>query len=200
MNAEKAVARDQIDAGITLGKGAHERAEVHGRYSMVCRDAEGNVKWAEEFDNLVVNTGKAYLLDKALRGSAYTAAMYLVPIEAVAAATDILAADTLASHSLWNESIAYSNATRVAAGFNAAASAAGGGANSAGTGTCTNSATPAVFNINATATIDGAALIADNSTKNNTASGTLISAGQFSGGSRAVVSGDTLSVTYTMTN
>jgi mevalonate kinase len=60
----------------------------------------------------------------------------------------------------------------------------------------TNSASVAVFSINATTTIAGAFLSSDN-TKSGT-TGVLFSVANFaSPGDRAVVSGDTLNVTYT---
>jgi hypothetical protein len=58
-----------------------------------------------------------------------------------------------------------------------------------------NSASVAVFSINGTTTVGGAFLTSDD-TKNGT-SGILFSAADFSlPGDRAVVSGDTLNVTY----
>jgi hypothetical protein len=60
----------------------------------------------------------------------------------------------------------------------------------------TNSASPAVFNINASATVGGAFL-----TSNNTKSGTtgvLFSAADFTSGDRSVITGDILNVTYTL--
>jgi hypothetical protein len=60
----------------------------------------------------------------------------------------------------------------------------------------TNSASPAVFNINGTTTVGGAFLTSEN-TKGGT-TGTLFSAADFgSPGDRSVVNSDTLSVTYT---
>jgi hypothetical protein len=59
-----------------------------------------------------------------------------------------------------------------------------------------NSASKAVFNINATATVAGA-FMADNSTKSGT-SGTLLGAGDFAS-ARAVEIGDVLNVTMTAT-
>jgi hypothetical protein len=60
----------------------------------------------------------------------------------------------------------------------------------------TNSASVAVFSINATTTIAGAFLTSDN-TKGGT-TGVLFSVANFQApGDRAVVSGDTLNVTYT---
>jgi hypothetical protein len=86
------------------------------------------------------------------------------------------------SHAGWTESTAYSNATRPQAVFGTPTS----------TSSISNSAT--TFTINATATIAGAFLVT-NSTKSGT-TGTLYSAGSFAA-SRAVISGDSLLVTYT---
>jgi hypothetical protein len=91
------------------------------------------------------------------------------------------------SHAGWNEDVAYSQATRPACTF--------GAATTADPSVISNSASVAVFSINGTTTIAGAFL-----TSNNTKSGTtgiLFSASDFqSPGDRAVVSGDTLNVTY----
>ena len=85
--------------------------------------------------------------------------------------------------------------TRPAVSFSAATSS-GGGAGSAGTGSITNSSSPSAFSITSPGgTIAGAFLISNN-TKSGT-TGTLFSAGNFSTGSRAVLAGDTLNVTYT---
>jgi hypothetical protein len=60
----------------------------------------------------------------------------------------------------------------------------------------TNSASPAVYNVNDTATVGGAFLIS-NDTKGGT-TGVLFSAADFSApGDRNVSSGDTITVTYT---
>jgi hypothetical protein len=60
----------------------------------------------------------------------------------------------------------------------------------------TNTASPAVFNINGSATVGGA-FLTSNDTKGGT-TGTLFSAADFgSPGDRSVVNSDTLSVTYT---
>ena len=59
----------------------------------------------------------------------------------------------------------------------------------------TNSASPATFSINGTTTVGGAFLTSNNTKGGST--GTLFSASDFTGGDRSVVSGDTLTVTYT---
>lgn len=89
------------------------------------------------------------------------------------------AADTMASKS-FNETVPYSNATRPAWTKNGTASA----------GAMSNSSAKAAFTINATGRVFGLFLANDN-TKSGTA-GVLYGGGLFSGGSRAVQSGDTL--------
>jgi hypothetical protein len=94
----------------------------------------------------------------------------------------------MASHAGWTEIVPYSNANRVTASFATATTA--------NPSVVTNTASPAVFNINATATVGGAFLTSNNTKSGST--GTLFSAADFgSPGERSVVSGDTLSVTYT---
>jgi hypothetical protein len=94
----------------------------------------------------------------------------------------------MASHAGWTEVTAYSNANRVTATLATATTA--------NPSVVTNSASPASFSINGTATVGGAFLTSNN-TKGGT-TGTLFSAADFgSPGDRSVVNGDTLSVTYT---
>jgi hypothetical protein len=140
------------------------------------------IAWENEFLNTVVTAGKNNLLDTYFAGSAYTAAWYLGLITNTGFSA-IAAADTMSSHAGWTESQSYSNANR---GTIAWAAASGG-----------SKATSAAvaFNINATDTIYGAFCTTSN-TKGGT-SGTLYSAGAFSGGNRAVANGDTLNVSVT---
>jgi hypothetical protein len=98
------------------------------------------------------------------------------------------AGDTMASHAGWTEVTAYSNGTRVTATFVTATTA--------NPSVVTNTASPAVFNINGSTTVGGA-FLTSNDTKGGT-TGTLFSAADFgSPGDRSVVNSDTLSVTYT---
>ena len=97
--------------------------------------------------------------------------------------------DTMSSHGGWTEVTAYSQSTRPACTF--------GTPTTANPSVATNSASQASFSINATTTVGGAFLTSNN-TKGGT-TGTLFSAADFSSpGDRSVVSGDTLSVTYTL--
>ena len=154
-------------------------------YGFECFDENGELKWTDEFDNLVTTAGKNDLLDKYFKGSAYTAAWYVGLIDAdTSYTTGPAAGDTASSHGGWVESTAYSNGTRPALTL---------GTPSAGS--VNNSGSVAAFSINGTDSIKGAFVIS-NSTKGGT-TGILYSAGAFAA-DRSVVSGDTLNVTITL--
>lgn len=182
----KAKSGEKVSAGL----GKHEAGAAHagagGVYRVECHDAQGNLKWSEEMSNLVVNVGLKDMNDKYFTGVSYTAAWYL-GLYGAGGSNNPAAGNTAASHAGWVEVTAYSNATRPACAF--------GAATTADPSVISNSASPAVFNINGTATVGGAFLISNN-TKGGT-TGTLFSAADFSApGDRSVANGDTLSVTY----
>lgn len=170
-------------AAATVARGADvvEAVSLGGVYTVTCYAADGSVRWTDTVRNLVTTAGKNDLLDKYLAGATYTAAWFLGLIDS-AGWSAVNVADTAASHSGWTESTAYSNSTRPAPSWGAAAAGS-------------KASTATAFNINGTATIKGTFLIS-NSTKGGT-TGILYSAGLFTGGDRAVVNGDRLDVTYT---
>lgn len=185
---DKALSTDQVSAGLTMGTRAADVAEATGVYKIECHDAQGNLKWSAESKNLVVNGGLQDMNAKYFTGSAYTAAWYLGLYGAGASNTPA-AGDTMSSHAGWTEVVPYSNATRPACTF--------GTPTTANPSVATNSASPASFTINATATVGGA-FLTSSSTKSGT-TGTLFSAADFgSPGDRAVASGDVLTLTYTL--
>lgn len=166
---------------------SNEAAKAGGIFTVQCHDKDGNLKWEAKEHNLVVNTGLQFMNAKTFTGSSYTAAWYLGLYGAGASNTPA-ASDTMASHAGWTEVTAYSQSTRPACTF--------GTPTTADPSVATNSSSAATFSINATTTVGGAFLTTDN-TKGGT-TGTLFSAADFqSPGDRSVVSGDTLSVTYT---
>lgn len=152
--------------------------QMSSRYRVECLGPDGAVKWVEEVSNLVTNAGLNDLLDKYLKGSAYTAAWYV----GLKGAGTIAAADTLASHAGWTEVTGYSG-SRKALTLGTVASQS-----------VDNSASPAAFAINASATVAGAFVCAAASGT----SGVLYGVANFAS-SRAVESGDTLNVTVTAT-
>jgi hypothetical protein len=187
MLVNKAKSSDLATASIASGGNALSKAMAGGVFTVQCHDAEGNLKWEASQPNLVVNVGLQDMNTQYFLGSGYTAAWYL-GLYGAGATNDPAAGDTKASHAGWVEEVGYSQATRPVATF--------GTATTADPSVITNSLAPAAFSINATAVIGGAFLTSDN-TKNGT-TGVLFSAADFaSPGDRSVVSGDTISVTYT---
>ena len=184
---DKVKSQDVAASSLIAGGSAAESASAKGIYKIQCHDAQGNLKWEAEAPNLVVNVGLQDMNSKYFTGSAYTAAWYL-GLYGAGSTNNPAAGDTMSSHAGWTEVTAYSQATRPACTF--------GVPTTANPSVATNSASPATFSINATTTVGGAFLTSNN-TKGGT-TGTLFSASDFtSPGDRAVVSGDTLTVTYT---
>ena len=185
---EKVKSQDTAASSLIAGGSAADSASAKGVYKIQCHDKDGNLKWEDAAPNLVVNGGLQDMNAKYFTGSSYTAAWYL-GLYGAAASNNPAAGDTMSSHAGWTEVTAYSQATRPACTF--------GTPTTANPSVATNSASPATFSINATTTVGGAFLTSNN-TKGGT-TGTLYSAADFSSpGDRSVVSGDTLSVTYTL--
>ena len=187
MMNEKSKAIDTVGAAISRTIQSEESAKAGGVYRIECRDSEGNLKWVAEEHNLVVNEGLQDMNAKYFTGSSYSATWYL-GLYGAASSNNPLATDTAASHPGFTEITPYSNATRPTCTF--------GTPTTADPSVATNSASPATFTINATATVGGAFLIS-NSTKGGS-TGVLFSASDFAApGDRSVASGDSLVVTYT---
>ena len=186
MNAERTKTADTIAGALGNPATASESVRAIGVYTAVCRDAEGNEIWRDEYQNLVTTAGRNDMLDKYLAGSAYTAAWYLGIISS-ASYSGISAADTMASHAGWLEAglanaPAYSEAARRTAAWNAAAS--GSKALSAAL----------VFTFTSSGTVKGS-FLSSVATKDG-ATGTLFSAGLFTGGDQPVVALNTVTVSY----
>jgi hypothetical protein len=185
---DKVKSKDVASSSLIAGGFAADSASAKGVYKIQCHDKDGNLKWEDEAPNLVVNVGLQDMNAKYFTGSSYTAAWY-IGLYGAGASNTPAAGDTMSSHAGWTEVTAYSQATRPACTF--------GTPTTANPSVATNSASPASFSINGTTTVGGAFLTSNN-TKSGT-TGTLYSAADFSApGDRSVVSGDTLSVTYTL--
>jgi len=185
---DKVKSKDVASSSLIAGGSAADSTSAKGVYKIQCHDKDGNLKWEDEAPNLVVNEGLQDMNAKYFTGTTYTAAWYL-GVYGSGATNSPAAGDTMASHAGWTEVTAYSQATRPACTF--------GTPTTANPSVATNSASPATFSINGTTTIGGA-FVTSNNTKGGT-TGTLYSAADFSApGDRSVVSGDTLSVSYTL--
>ena len=180
----------QANATIPEGMG------VEGHYHVVCHDAEGNLKWEEEFPNLVVAVGKQLMLDTLLRTSGtYTTVGPFLGL--ISNSTTFAAADTMTSKT-WTELTTYTvggSAVRGTAVFAASTSSGTTPSN-----VTTSTATAITYTMTGSATVYGCFLVTGTgavSTLSSTA-GTLYSEGNFST-AKTVTSGDTVSVTYSTT-
>jgi hypothetical protein len=183
---EKALSTDLVASSVAAGGKSDNRVSAGGVFHFKCYDKDGNLKWEDQVHNLVVNEGLKDMNDKYFSGTTYTATWYLGLINASPAPT-YSANDTAATHAGWAETSDYSQATRPQVTFAAATTA--------DPSVISNSGSPSTFSITGTVTVAGAFLISE-STKGGT-SGVLFSAANFQApGSRSVVNGDTLTVTY----
>jgi len=187
---DNAIATLQANAVIPEGMG------VDGQYIVECRDAAGNLKWEEEFPNLVVAVGKQLMLDTLLRtsGTYTTVGPFLGLINN---STTFAAADTMTSKT-WTELTTYTvggSAVRGTAVFAASSSSGTTPSN-----VTTSTATAITYTMTGSATVYGCFLVTGTgavSTISSTA-GVLYSEGNFST-AKTVTSGDTVTVTYSTT-
>lgn len=175
-----------------------EGVGMEGRYHVVCRDKDGNIKWEDEFPNLVNAVGKQLMLDTLLSGTSYTTVGPFLGLISGSSPT-FAASDTMTSHGGWTEFTNYTvggSAVRGTASFTSATSSGTTPSN-----VTTKSASAITYTITgAGGTVGGCFLVTGSgavSTQSSTA-GTLYSAGAFST-AKVTTAGDTVSVTYSTT-
>ena len=174
-----------------------ETVGIEGVYHIVCRDADGNIKWEEGFPNLVNAVGKQLMLDTLLSGSAYTT---VGPYLGLISGTGLTfaAADTMSSKT-WTEFVNYTVGGSAVRGTASFASATSTGTTP--TNVTTKTATAITYTITgAGGTVGGCFLVTGSgaSTTQGNTSGTLYSAGAFAT-AKVTTAGDTVSVTYSTT-
>ena len=176
-----------------------ELVGIEGCYHVVCRDADGNVKWEESFPNLVNAVGKQLMFDTLLSGSSYTTVGPFLGLISGASPT-FAAADTMTSHAGWTEFTFYTvggSAVRGAPSFASAATSSG----LTPSNVTTKAGASVTYTITgAGGTVSGCFLVTGTGAVNtlNNTSGTLYSAGAFST-AKVTTAGDTVAVTYSTT-
>lgn len=187
-------------AVVTLQAGAakDESLGMAGVYHVECRDAQGNLKWTEEFPNLVNAIGKELMLDTLLKGSSYSVTGPFLGLIDGAGST-FAASDTMVSHSGWTEFANYTVGGSAVRGTAVFASATSTG--STPSNVTTSAAAAITYTITgAGGTVGGCFLVLGSGasdTISNTG-GTLYSAGNFTT-AKVTTAGDTVSVTYSTT-
>lgn len=190
---DKIGANNAQSASAIMNPPLAEGSIISGRYFAECIGPDGKVKWSDYFDNVVTTVGKNYMLETALQASGLTTVGPYMGLISSTSYSAVAAADTMASHAGWLEAGNANAPTYTAPRKTLAFSAASGGSKA------TSSA--ASFAITGTGTVKGAFVVTSTSavsTIDNT-SGTLFSAGLFSGGDKTVANGDTINVSYTAT-
>ena len=184
-----------LQANVVIPEGMTQE----GYYHVECRDAQGNLKWAEEVPNLVVAIGKQLMLDTLLKGSSYSVVgpyLGLTKVSLTPAATDTMT--TLVTTNT-AEFINYTVGGSAVRGTAVFASATSTGATPSNVTSST--ATAIIYTITgAGGTVYGCFLVTGTGAVNTQSStaGTLYSEGNFSV-AKAVTAGDTVSVTYSTT-
>ena len=198
MQIEKQGFGDQAVASLQTSAIGQETVGVEGIYHVECRDAQGNLKWTEEFPNLVNAIGKQLMLDTLLKGSAYSVTGPYLGLISGSGST-FAASDTMTSHSGWTEFINYTVLGSAVRGTAVFASSTSSGTTPSNV--TTSAASAITYTITgAGGTVGGCFLVTGSgasSTQGNT-SGTLYSAGNFST-AKVTTAGDTVSVTYSTT-
>ena len=141
----------------------------------------GELKWEDEFHNKTPNTELDHILQTEFTGGAQITTWY---VGLTQGSPTPAAGDTMSSHAGWTEYTTYSQANRQNFTGVEASQAVG------------NSASPAVFTVNAGATTVGGAFLVSNNTIGGS-TGQLACIGAFSGGNRSPANGDQIVVTYT---
>lgn len=168
-----------------------ETSVVKGVFEVICIGPDGLEKWQDVIENTVVTVGKNLALDTYLAGSSYTVTGPYMGLVSAVSYSSIAAADTMSSHSGWTEAGNANAPTYSGTRKTCAWSSASAGSKAL--------SSALAFSITGTGTVKGCFIVYGPGAVNtiDNTSGTLYSAGLFSGGDKAVGNGDTINVTYT---
>ncbi len=187
MERERASADMVSECGIV--RGYNEGCEARGRFDISCIAPDGSVKWTDQIENVVANVGKNYMFTQSFvtNNAIVGPFMGLISNQSYSATAN---GDTMSSHAGWVEAGNANTPTYTGNRASTTWAAASGGA----IALSANSN----FAISGTGIVVGCFIVygtsASNAVGNN--SGTLWSAGAFTGGNKAANGGDTISVSY----
>jgi hypothetical protein len=176
---------DSVSASVFSKGLMAESLGLRGVYSWEHYRA-GKLIGSGTFENLVVTVGKNLVLDNMLGSSSFTPVVRM----GLKGTGTVNAADTQASHAGWSE-VGLANAPAYSGGRKSPSFSAASGGSKA---TSANVS----FGMTSSGTVAGAFINMNGSATVDDTTGTLFSAGDFSGGSRTVSNGDTINVGYTL--
>ena len=160
------------------------RVKAAVRYGLHLYGSDGRLKWAEDFENMVVIAGLDKLLDATFKTGLGAPAWFVGLVDGVGSPV-YNPSDTMASHTGWTENEDISEGTRPAFVPGAIAG-----------GSIDNVASRAIFTLTENGAIAGC-FMTDNEVIGGT-DGTLYGVGGFNGGLRPVEDGDILHVAATL--
>jgi hypothetical protein len=198
MHKEVAGFGDISSAALIKTADFNETVGMEGHYVAKCYDKDGNLKWEDKIENLVMAVGKQLMLDTLLSGSAYTATVFMGLVSGASSPT-YAAADTQSSHAGWLESGSANaptySGTRKTPTFSSATST---GTTPSNVTTKTTSSV-VTFTFTGSGTVAGCFININGTSAIDNTTGTLYSAGSFTGGNKTVANTDQLNVTYSTT-
>lgn len=181
---DKLKLNETAGASMQMRAAVAESLGVAGYFTAVCRGPDGKEKWRDGFHNTVMTLGKNDILDKFLKGAAYTQTIRM----GLKGAGAQVVGDTQASHAGWLE-VGLANAPTYTGNRKDVVMGAAAAGISVSPGQ--------VFAITSTGTVAGCFINNGGSATIDNTTGVLFSAGDFAA-SRSVFSGDTITVTYTL--
>ena len=199
MHKEQGSCGDYAVATMNTNASDVETLGVAGHYHVVCHDKDGNLKWEEEFPNLVVAAGKQLMLDAFLKGSGYSVVgpfLGLTKVSLTPAATDTMTTLVTTNAAEFTNYTVGGSAVRGTAVFGSATSTGSTPSN-----VTTSTASSITYTITgAGGTVYGCFLVTGTGAVNTQSStaGTLYSEGNFTT-AKTVTAGDTVAVTYSTT-
>lgn len=190
---------DHAVATLQANASGDEQLGIHGHYHVVCHDKDGNLKWEDEFPNLVVQGGKELMFNTFLNGTGYSVTgpfLGLTQVSLTPVATDTMTTLVTTNAAEFTNYTVGGSAVRGTAVFGSASSAGSTPSN-----VTTSTASSITYLITgAGGTVYGCFLVLGTGavdTQSSTA-GTLYSEGNFTS-SKVTTAGDTVTVTYSTT-
>jgi hypothetical protein len=201
MSIEKSNFGDSASASVTRGAQHTETLGIQGFYDVKCYDSEGNLKWEDKAPNLVMAVGKQALFDFyfGATGTAGGTASGTNYLGLCGGTATYAAADTMASHT-WTE-VGGTNAPAYTGNRQSISWTAATSSGTTPSNVTSKTGGAITFAMTSSGTVNGCFINggASASATKDTTTGVLYSAGNFTGGSKTVASGDSLAVTYTTT-